>query len=91
MKQEKFMISLSRKIDGEYKVIESKEVYEFNDECLLSNLYYQAISEFKDIIQVNDIIHTGKKNENSKNYPIYTYGEYRYNEDGNGTVLYENR
>lgn len=41
---------------NKWVVIDSKKVWEFDDECYKANVFYQALNVFENEIQVNDVI-----------------------------------
>ena len=72
MKQQLFKIKLYEANSNKLK--KESYVYEFDDDCLNANLFYDAVEEFKDIIEPGDIIK-------------YLNEEIRYNNDGTGTII----
>ena len=77
MKQYQWNVELIRKVDGEYKTIKASKVWAFDDECLEQNIWGEAVYEFKDELQVGDIIKTCG----------YHTTYLKYTEDGTGLVL----
>lgn len=64
MKQEKFEVRLLRQINNEWQTIKIDYVWEFDDECVNANAFYQAYEKFKSNIQNYDVIQclTGTRN-----------------------------
>ena len=77
MKQYKFKVELGRIINGEYVTVDTKEVWEFDDDCTSANVWYDALDAFKDILQEGDFI---------RYFVDRTY-TVKYNGDGTGTYM----
>ena len=77
MKQYKFKVELGKIIDGEFVTVDTKEVWEFDDDCTNVNVWYDALDAFKDILQEGDFI---------RYFVDRTY-IIRYNGDGTGTDM----
>ena len=58
MKQYEFKVELLKKINNEYKIVETEYVYEFDDDCTNANVFYKASDLFKNKYDANDIIRT---------------------------------
>lgn len=83
MKEKEFKAILYRKINNKYTIIDTKDIYGYDDENLIQNLYGEALSEFKDIIQVNDVISLGFE----YSWGQGSYGYFKYNSDGTTTQI----
>jgi len=79
MKQREFEVRIGKLVNDKFEPIFSKQVYEFDDDCLVQNLYVAAIAAFEPMAEDGDIIEI-----NLGYKKIYL----RYNaETGNGTLL----